>query len=109
MNQDSAHDAQSSEESFSVQNRPDRLSRRGDFAGKRRVFRQEDRGSEAVVPADLNQPDEHGQTLLMREAEAGSLEAVKALIAAGTDVNAADKSGQTPLIWPPPVPALRTP
>ena len=51
-----------------------------------------------VVPADPNQPDEKGWTPLMREANAGNVEAVKALIAAGANVNAPDESGWTPLI-----------
>ena len=41
-----------------------------------------------------------GETVLMRCARTGSLEAVKALLAHGADVNAKEKQkGQTPLMW----------
>jgi ankyrin repeat protein len=44
-------------------------------------------------------PDDRGRTPLMLAAGVGSLDAMNVLIAAGTDVNAADSFGATPLMF----------
>src|SRR5882672_3780570 len=44
-------------------------------------------------------PDDRGRTPLMLAAGVGSIDAMKALIEAGADVNAADSFGATPLMF----------
>jgi ankyrin repeat protein len=47
--------------------------------------------------ADLNAPNDDGETPLMRAVMMGDAELVEALVKAGANVNAADKSGKTAL------------
>jgi ankyrin repeat protein len=49
--------------------------------------------------ADPRTPDAHGVTPLMYAADYGDLETVKALVAAGADVNAGRPNGAGPLSW----------
>ena len=49
--------------------------------------------------ADANAKDEAGDTLLMRAAAIGSLDAMNLLIEAGADVNGRNTFDSTPLIW----------
>jgi Ankyrin repeat len=45
-------------------------------------------------------PDFHRDTALMAAVSAGSIAAIKLLIAAGADVNATDQAGRTAFSWP---------
>jgi ankyrin repeat protein len=49
--------------------------------------------------ADVNGQDRHGETPLMYAASAGSLDAMKFLLAHGAEVNAQNQFGSTALIW----------
>src|SRR5713101_3256039 len=48
--------------------------------------------------ADLESPDEYGNTLLMHTAAFGKIADLEFLLAHGADVNAANKAGHTPLM-----------
>jgi len=48
---------------------------------------------------NVGTPDDRGRTPLMLAANVGSIDAMKVLIAAGADVNAADSFGATPLMF----------
>ena len=54
---------------------------------------------QALTPAELAQRDKSGVTPLQYASAMGSLERMRILAAAGTDVNAADNGGSTPLLW----------
>ncbi len=52
----------------------------------------------AIAAGTMNTKADNGQTMLMKAASRGDTESVKALIAAGADINTQDNSGWTALI-----------
>ena len=54
--------------------------------------------SSLLPGADVNMRDAEGDTLLMVAANTGNLAMVKALLAAGADINATNEVGWTPLM-----------
>jgi ankyrin repeat protein len=52
-----------------------------------------------IKTAGVKQKDKHGTTPLHQAAASGSVEAVRMLVAAGAEVNAANDFGATPLMW----------
>lgn len=56
------------------------------------------RAAEMLKQVDVDEPDEHGRTALMKACATGNVRAAMFLIAMGAQVNQADRDGRTPIM-----------